>query len=175
MNMSKKSVFFSFHFDNDFWRTMQIRNIGSIEKNEPISANDWESVQRKGDNAIQNWIDENLNYKHCTIVLIGSETYKRPWVLYEIEKSWQMGKGLIGIYIHKLKDQNGKQDSKGKNPFEYVNINLPNSYSDISSVIKTHDSFLSESKDVYNVISDNIERWVEDAINQRKLYKMFGI
>ena len=97
--MAKKSVFFSFHFENDFWRTHQVRNIGTIEEKEPISKNDWEEVKRKGKASIQNWIDENLKYKNCTIVLIGSETYLRPWVLYEIEKSWNMGKGILGIYI----------------------------------------------------------------------------
>ncbi|WP_256350498.1 TIR domain-containing protein [Pseudomonas gingeri] len=26
-----RNVFFSFHFKNDFWRTQQVRNIGTLE------------------------------------------------------------------------------------------------------------------------------------------------
>jgi len=54
--------------------------------------------------------------------LIGAETYTRRWVRYEIIKSFDKGNGLLGIYIHKIKDQYGKTDSKGKNPFEYVGV-----------------------------------------------------
>lgn len=35
-------------------RVQQIRNIGSIEDNKPVSVNDWEEVKRKGDGSIRN-------------------------------------------------------------------------------------------------------------------------
>ena len=39
--MAKVPVFYSFHFDNDVMRVQQIRNIGMIDGNEPVSKNDW--------------------------------------------------------------------------------------------------------------------------------------
>lgn len=94
--MAKRQVFYSFHFSNDVMRVAQIRNIGVIEGNTPASSNDWEEVKKKGDNAIKKWIDDNMNYRSCIIVLIGSETANRKYVKYEIEKAWNSGKALLG-------------------------------------------------------------------------------
>ena len=50
------------------------------------------------------------NQDHLTrpsSVLIGEDTYKRRWVSFEIEESIRSGMGLVGVYIHKLQDQNG--------------------------------------------------------------------
>ena len=52
--------------------------------------------------------------RSCVVVLIGSETASRKWVQYEIEQGWKRGKGVVGIYIHNLKDRFGCQDDKGK-------------------------------------------------------------
>ena len=103
-----RRVFYSFHYVKDNWRASQVRNIGAIEGNEPVKDNDWETVKRGGDKAIEKWINDQLNGRSCTIVLIGNETAGRKWIKYEIEKSWNDGKGLFGIYIHNLKDKDGK-------------------------------------------------------------------
>ena len=41
-----RQVFYSFHFNNDVMRVQQIRNIGIIEGNTPVSANEWEEIKR---------------------------------------------------------------------------------------------------------------------------------
>ena len=51
--MAKRQVFYSFHYDNDVFRVQQIRNIGALEDNEPVSANKWETVKRGGDASIK--------------------------------------------------------------------------------------------------------------------------
>ena len=35
--MTKRQVFYSFHFKNDSWRAGQVRNIGVVEGNTPVS------------------------------------------------------------------------------------------------------------------------------------------
>ena len=75
---TKRQIFYSFHFENDVFRVQQIRNMGALEDNKPVSHNDWETVKRGGDNAIEKWINDNMNYRSCVVVLIGGETYKRP-------------------------------------------------------------------------------------------------
>jgi len=37
----KRQVFYSFHYDNDVFRVQQIRNIGMLEENTPVSVNEW--------------------------------------------------------------------------------------------------------------------------------------
>ena len=75
--MVKRRTFFSFHYRPDNWRAGQVRNIGAIEGNEPVSDNDWEAVTRGGDAAIKRWIDDQMYGKSCVIVLIGSQTSGR--------------------------------------------------------------------------------------------------
>src|SRR5690242_6355679 len=116
--MTKRKVFHSFHFFNDCWRAGQVRNIGAIEGNTPVSSNEWEEVKRKGEDSIKEWINDNMNYRSCLVVLIGSETASRKWVKYEIKHAWKNGKGVVGVFIHGLKDVSGNQSSKGPNPFE---------------------------------------------------------
>src|SRR4051812_12297701 len=98
--MPRVPVFYSFHFDNDVFRVQQIRNMGVVDGDGPVSPNDWEEIKRRGDASIRKWIDDNMAYRRCVIVLIGEQTAYRPWVRYEILKAWGDHRGLFGIYIH---------------------------------------------------------------------------
>ena len=69
--MAIHRVFYSFYYNADAWRTSQIRNIGVVEENKAASDNDSETVKKGGDKAIQKWIDDQLNGRSCTVVLIG--------------------------------------------------------------------------------------------------------
>lgn len=160
----KRKTFFSFHFANDSWRASQVRNIGVLEGNEPVSDNDWEEVKKKGDKAIENWIDNQLKGRSCTVVLIGAETANRKWIKYEIKKSWELEKGIVGIKIHNLKDQNGNQSVEGENPFEQFSICGIN----MSKIVKVYNPPYSVSTNVYDYIKNNIAGWVEEAIKIRE-------
>jgi MTH538 TIR-like domain (DUF1863) len=61
--------------------------ITGLEKSPFLDAAAWEQIKRKGDQAIQNWIEQQLNGTSVTVVLIGAETGKRRWVKYEIKRS----------------------------------------------------------------------------------------
>lgn len=119
-----RRVFFSFHFDNDFWRAQQVRNIGALEGQPIVTPNAWEEVKRKGDRAIENWIHENMKYKECVVVLVGAQTASRPWVKYEIAKGWADKRGVLGIRIHKLLNEGGRPGTEGPSPFGAVNAPL---------------------------------------------------
>lgn len=159
--MAKRQIFYSFHFDNDVFRVQQIRNIGALEENKPVSANDWEQVKRGGEASIKRWINENLNYKSCLVVLIGSETASRKWVKYEIEKAWNDGKAVLGIYIHNLNCPRNGYGSKGVNPFEQFDLKDGRK---LSSVVKCYNP---NSNDAYNDIRNNLEDWIEETIETR--------
>jgi len=160
--MARVPVFYSFHFDNDVMRVQQVRNIGSIDGNPPITPNEWEQLKRTGKAAVEGWIDNNMKYKRCVIVLIGAETADRPWVEYEIKKAWEGGKALIGIYIHNLKCPRNGLSRKGKNPFD--NLTFDNG-AKLSSVVPCYDPNPSNA---YNDIAMNISNWINSAIANKK-------
>ncbi|CAC9650642.1 hypothetical protein [uncultured Gammaproteobacteria bacterium] len=160
--MAKKQIFLSFHFDNDVMRVQQIRNIGVLEGNEPVSVNTWEEVKRKGKSSIEKWIDDNMKYRSCVVVLVGEETASRPWVKYEIKKAWEDGKGVFGIYIHNLKCPRNGKSTKGKNPFEQFTFD---DGSKLSSIVNCYNP---SQYDAYNDIANNMEKWVSSAVAQRK-------
>jgi len=116
-----RSVFFSFHYQADIWRVSQVRNSWLTKgkrTNKFLDSAAWESVKRKGDSSIKSWIDAQLERTSVTVILIGRETSSRKYVNYEIQKSYERGNGIIGIYIHGIKDQNGDTSEKGKNPLD---------------------------------------------------------
>jgi hypothetical protein len=163
-----RRVFFSFHFVNDAVRASQVRNMGVVEGDPPVSDNDWEEIVKGGDAAIQKWIDGQISGKSCTIVLIGSATADRKWIDYEIKKSWDAGKGLVGIYIHNLKDFSGATSNKGTNPF--AGFTLKNGTVRLDNFVKLYDPPGWQSTDVYKAIKGNIEGLVEGAITLRESY-----
>jgi len=115
-----RRVFFSFHYERDVWRASQVRNSWVTKDRESAGfwdAASWEEVKKKGQSAIEKWIDDQLTGTSVTVVLIGSETSTRPYVDYEITASHKRGNGLLGIYIHNIKDSNQRTDTKGANPF----------------------------------------------------------
>ncbi|WBY16112.1 TIR domain-containing protein [Erythrobacteraceae bacterium WH01K] len=160
-----RNVFFSFHFDNDYWRTQTVRNIGSIDGQSFCNKNKWEEIKQEGAAAIEKWIDENMTGKSCVVVLVGSQTSERKWVQKEISKGWNKNKGVVAIRIHKLLDSDGKAGSFGSNPLDEVS--LTSSGKKLSSVAKIYNPSGSTSKEVYKSIADNIEDWIEEAIKIR--------
>ncbi len=159
--MAREPVFYSFHYDNDVFRVQQIRHMGVVDGNEPVSPNDWEQVKRKGDAAVEKWIDDNLKYKRCVIVLIGSETANRKWVKYEIKRAWELKKGLFGIYIHNLRVPQTGTCSKGTNPFSSWNVNGQS----MANLVSCYDP---RAWDAYSDISRNMASWVAQALEAAK-------
>ena len=141
-----RRTFFSFHHGRDIWRVSQVRNSWVTQPDREAAgfwdAAEWEKVRVQSEDAILKWIDKQLEGTSVTVVLIGAETSKRPYVAYEIKQSIKRGNGLLGIYIHNLKDMEGKTDTMGSNP-------LPNGY-------PTYDW-------VYDDGRKNIGDWIEKA------------
>lgn len=161
-----RKVFFSFHYKPDNWRAAQVRNIGVVEGNKPASDNDWESITQGGDSAIKRWIAEQMQGRSCTVVLVGTNTANRKWINYEIVKSWDDGKGIVGIHIHGLKNSEGKVSAKGENPFTYIG------YGDtgkrLSSIVKCYDPAGSNGQERYEWIEKHFANAVEEAISIRQ-------
>ncbi|AKN29957.1 TIR-like domain protein [Clostridium carboxidivorans P7] len=160
--MAKRQVFFSFEYNKDCWRAGQVRNMGKVDDSSTFSDNDWEEVKEKTDTKIKEWIDTQMSKRSCLVVLIGETTSGRKWINYEIEKAYELKKGIVGIYIHNLKDKDGNQTSKGNNPFYQIYIGEKNER--LSKYVTCFDSGYQSSKYVYDDISENIQQLIEDAI-----------
>lgn len=161
-----RKVFTSFHYQPDNWKASQIRNMGQIEGNGIVTSNKWEEVTSGGNKAIEQWIDDNMSGKSCVVVFVGENTANRKWINHEIEKAWKDGRGLVGIYVHNLKDSSGNQSNKGSNPFDGYEVNGKS----LSSIVKCYNPPYSTSTYVYEHIESNIEDWIEEAIEIRSNY-----
>jgi len=102
-----RRVFFSFKYKQDVTRAMVVRKSWVTQGKEAagfIDAANFEELKKKGDDAIRNWIDSQLEGTTVTIVLVGEKTCSSRWVKYEIKKSIERGNGLLGIDVSKIKD-----------------------------------------------------------------------
>ncbi|MDJ1502053.1 TIR domain-containing protein [Xanthocytophaga agilis] len=122
-----RHVFFSFHYKDvvDF-RANVVRNAWLTKDKESVfyDKSIWEESQLKGVAALKKLIEDGLHHTSITTVLIGSNTFERPWVKYEIFKSFEDGNGLFGIYINKIKCKNGNILPRGPNPFDYLGVKV---------------------------------------------------
>ena len=161
----RRRVFFSFHYEPDNWRAAQVRNMGTVEGNEPVSDNAWEEVTGAGDWAIKRWIAEQQRRRTCTVVLVGSNTAGRKWIKHEIITSWDKGMGVVGIHIHGLKNQDRRISNRGRNPFEDITVGR---YGDkLSSIVTCYNPPGGNSNTRYAQIRARLSDLVEDAIETR--------
>lgn len=157
--MISYDVFYSFYFDADVFRVQQIRNMGVITGDEPVKANEWETI-KKSNASIEAWIDKNMKDKDAVVVLIGADTASRPWVKHEIKRAWETGKALLGVRIHNLKNVDGKFANVGKNPFDAFTFKHKGQV--VYPLV-----FDPKATDAYNDIEDGISDWIGKAIRQR--------
>lgn len=155
-----RRTFFSFHYNNDVWRANIVRN-SWVTKDDKIAAGfidaaEFEKIKNQGVDKVKEWIRNQLSYTTVTVVLIGSETNSREYVKYEIEESYKRGNGMLGIYIHNLKDKDGNTSNKGSNQF-----------GEIGKDSTRNSVFFSVEYPSYDWIDDNgyknMGSWIESA------------
>lgn len=122
-----KKVFFSFHYQDviDF-RANVVRQHWVTKPNREeagyFDRSIWEEAKKKGEIALKRMINGGLDNTSNTCVLIGSQTYARPWVRYEILKSFVRGNHILGVHINGIKDKNQTTKQKGANPLDYLGV-----------------------------------------------------
>jgi hypothetical protein len=150
-----RKTFFCFRYDQDYWRAINVRN--SWIGNERIAAGffepaEWEDVKKEPDSVIENWIDSHLHDTSVTVVLIGADTAGKKWIEHEIKRSQAKGNGILGIYIHDIKDKKGNTSARGANPFHGL---IPG------------EDCAAPDYPVYDWIKDdgyhNMDHWIEEA------------
>lgn len=152
-----KRAFFAFHYKVDRWRAAQVRNIGVVDGGKIVGDNSWEET-KPSRASILRWIRSEMLGKSALVVLIGEDTWSRPWVRKEIEIARDLGKRLLGIRIHKLKDEDGQTSRRGKNPFDYV---LDSRGRPLSESVEVFDPPGKGSRAVYRAITEKLAEWFD--------------
>ncbi len=158
-----RRAFFSFHYKNDVWRANQVRNSWVTQGKEAagfIDSAEFEKIKEKGDNAVEDWIDEQLKGTSVTVVLIGSETSNRKYVKYELKESYKKGNGFVGVHIHNLKDKDGNTSAKGETTFGELEKDINGESIYFFQVAKIYDYV---DDDGYNKLGNWIEKAAKDV------------
>lgn len=154
-----RRVFFSFHYDRDVRRVVQVRNSWLARPGgeaQPFydKAEFEEAKKRAG--GIEQWIEEQLKGTSVTVVLFGAQTYEREWVLYELKRSHELSKGILAIDIHNIKDPQLGADQQGRNPLDHWVANRGGQKVSFSTLYKTYEWV---GDDGYT----NMPSWIEAA------------
>ena len=166
-----RHIFFSFDWD-DAWRANQARFSwvakGGYTEAGFVDEAHIESVKRSTDDAIKRWIDDQMHGTSVTCVLIGGRTAESRWVRYEIEQSIEKRNGLLGVYIHNLKDKYGYTSSKGKDPFGEPPLNFRPTLSNLVYPCCSYYDWINDNG------YSNLGSWIETAAQQAGRYLSTG-
>jgi hypothetical protein len=135
-----RRVYFAFHYQDviDF-RANVVRNHWMTKPHREAAgffdASLWEDAKKHGDIAIKRLINSGLEGTSTTCVLIGSQTFNRPWVTYEIMRSFKRGNSILAIHINPITGKDRKTKPLGPNPLNYLGV----TYSDTGLTATLHD------------------------------------
>jgi hypothetical protein len=128
---TKRKGFFSFHYA-DIIRVNNVRNAWKIDcpgredKRQFYDRSLWESVQRKNPEGLKSLIQRGMEHASVVCVLVGTQTWSRPWVRYEIARSVIEKRGLLAVHINGLRHHHRlTSDANGDNPLDYIGVGCP--------------------------------------------------
>lgn len=166
-----KRVFFSFHYQDviDF-RANVVRNHWRLKPDREsagfFDASIWEEAQKKGDLALKRLINSGIANTSNTCILVGSDTFNRRWVSYEIMKSLKAGNHIFCVHINQIKCKNGKTKSNGPNPLKYLGF----SYSSNGKKLTLHDLIDGKWIDY-----PDLEGWAVNEVDEKYRNKIFKL
>ena len=95
----KRNVFISFAYEDI--NEVNLLRAHSKNENSPIEFNDWsvsEPIDSERASYIKQKISERIQQSSLTVVFLSNSTARSPWVAWEIEKSIELGKRVVGVY-----------------------------------------------------------------------------
>ena len=123
-----KRVYFAFHYQDviDF-RANVVRKhnfLGGVDGAGYYDCSIWEDAKKTSALALKRLINAELQNTSVTAVLIGSDTWRRRWVRYEIMKSLEHGNRVLGVHINSVKGQDQLTKASGPNPFDNLGLEI---------------------------------------------------
>lgn len=172
-----RKVFFSFHYD-DIWKVQQVKNSWvthpSMRAAGFFDRSLREAAKTNRESEIRRMIDRRLAETEVTAVLIGSGTFARKWVRYEIEQSALRGNGLLGIHIHNLKEpkrsrRRRRASRQGRNPFSRILLDSETGVT-LGDYVPMYDWYVDDGY-------ANLRDWVREAPTLKQIvrdYRRYG-
>lgn len=124
----KRKAYFAFHYD-DVMRVNNVRMAWKIDHPDSQEARSfydsslWEERKLADIEAIKRLIRTGVEYTSAVCVLVGTDTWRRRWVKYEIARSVVDRRGLLAVHINGLKHhRRGSADTRGVNPLKLLGI-----------------------------------------------------
>lgn len=124
----RRSVFYSFHYED----VIRVNNVRHTEQFKakilevPQSHYDrslWERSKRTDPESLKNLIREGVKTTSVVCVLIGTHTWTRPWVRYEIARSVIDQKGLLAVDLNSINHHRDRcTHPLGPNPLSYMAV-----------------------------------------------------
>jgi hypothetical protein len=125
---TKRKAFFSFHFD-DIMRVNVVRNAWKITHPDNTlmpsfyDSSLWEARKLEGDAAVKRLIREGVSYTSAVCVLVGSETWLRRWVKYEIARAIIDERGLLAVHLNSIRHHRTlTPHTRGTNPLAFMAV-----------------------------------------------------
>lgn len=107
-----RNVFVSHHHRDDSSvddLTNMVKGKGYNFRNSSIRVNEKNKERIKenkvSERTIKRLLRMKMRWASQVIVIIGKNTHERPWVNWEIKTALQLGKPVIGVYEHGLKNK----------------------------------------------------------------------
>jgi hypothetical protein len=143
-----KRVYFCFHYQDviDF-RANVVRNhwVTKLHREDAgyFDASLWEGARKQGDVAIKRLINSGLDNTSVTCILVGSQTFQRKYVRYEILKSFKRGNAIFAVHINSIPGKDKQVKPSGPNPLLYVGV----TFSDSGITATLHDKLDQQWKE----------------------------
>jgi hypothetical protein len=148
-------IFLAFDYERDLCRARQVSRVWTEAGGEALGCWEktvWDAAQlRRGQ--LHQLIDAAIARATATVVLVTQHTAEKKYVQYAVQQSHQLGKKLLGIYVHRIPDEHGKQAPIGHTRFGEVGVDQ-----------QGHSLFFWQFYPAYRWVIDdgptNFPRWV---------------
>lgn len=124
----KRFVYFAFHYD-DILRANNVRLSPAFQQGSTgvsarfVDRSLWERRKRTDPDGLKRLMREGVQGSSVVCVLIGSATWQRRWVRYEIARAVVDQKGLLGVDINGLNHHRElSPHPMGYNPLDFMGV-----------------------------------------------------
>jgi hypothetical protein len=121
----ERRAFFSFHFD-DVRRSVIVRNAWRFtdpENNSFVDSSIWEESEAKDPETVKQLIRDGVFSTSVACVLVGTGSWLRRWVRYEIARAIIDERGLLAVHLNSIRDPHTRTTLPlGPNPLGFIAV-----------------------------------------------------